>query len=132
MTGIVWSACIMPLGWSFLQSGQRWSLQGLPVAGLMPSRTYALLIDAYFCGHWARRRADMMNDRILAAVQSPPLKGFSGFAFAEDAVIVGAEVFAKAVAGGVAFTVAHGVSLAFIRAMQAARAKDLGPVATPS
>jgi hypothetical protein len=108
MTGIVWSACIMPLGWSFWQSGQRWSLQGLPVAGLMPSRTYALAIEAYFCGHWARRRADMMKDRILAAVQSPPLKGFSGFGFrgfAEDLVIVGAEVFAKAVPWGVAFTV---------------------------
>ena len=50
----------------------------------------------------------MMKDRILAAVQSPPLKGFSDFGFrgfAEDLVIVGAEVFAKAVPWGVAFTV---------------------------
>lgn len=52
----------------------------------------------------------MMKDRILADVHSPPLKGFSGFAFAEarlaeDLVIVGAKVFAKAVPWGVAFTV---------------------------
>ncbi len=31
----------------------------------------------------------MMNDRFLAAVQSPPLKGFSGFAFAEDGIVIG-------------------------------------------
>ena len=31
----------------------------------------------------------MMNERILDAVQRPPLKGFSGFSFAEDGIVIG-------------------------------------------
>ena len=69
----------------------------------------------------------MMNDRILAAVQSPPLKGFSGFAFAEDGIVIGFKFLGayRVRAGSVSFSCAHDISLDRSRAMQAARAKVL-------